>query len=117
MEKYSQKQLRNWEMFKNNALYALVAGITSLSAAYIQIIQPAQESDRSFLRIFLYAFVGVVGLATLITVFVYFFRARTTNISVLKQVVANAFITALDRSSFNPHRLEVGHEQSAHKTI
>jgi Na+/melibiose symporter-like transporter len=90
---------------------AFITGLVSVAASILTLIPFGNTAHNDeFLKTFSFTLIitsAVVVVATLITLFVLIIRRRSAQTSRLRKQVAEAFLKALDKSSFNPsHKVD-----------
>lgn len=86
------------------ASLAIVSFLTSLAAFVTQV--STGDSLKAIPLAVVYGLAAAILISLITTFFVYLIKKRNAHISKIKREVVNAYMAALDQSSFNPHRLE-----------
>jgi len=107
----------------DNFLSGIALNLTGVAVAAVSVstltsLIPLllKENINLIPRTVLYVLLAALSTGLIISFFVFLLKKRTEQISRLKREVAGAFISALEQSSFNPHRLEGNHERHSAQT-
>ncbi len=96
-----------------------IIGISTFLFFVVTVVNLLTHTTSTLKNLLPIALIGTVGLIVLLTsmsLIAIAIRDRNKDVANLKRTVTQAYLKALDQSSFNPHRVEPHHEQSSTET-